>query len=106
MSTMPQGAECYARSPQFTDVNVPAKLTGVHTTKAGVWARLIVEDGEIVYTSIRDNYTIHLLPGDPHLIEPQEEHFVEFAKPGAFHLEFYKLPVLENLEWLETSQDV
>ena len=104
MPKLPDGTVKYATSPTFSDLNVPETLTRIHTTKTGVWARLIVDEGELIYTSIRDNYAVRLVAGEHHIIEPQEEHFVELEDCTQFYLEFFKFPVLDNLQWIETDK--
>src|SRR6185295_16850462 len=41
-SELPEGFIPYNRTPEFTEESVPAGLRSDHSTKAGVWAKIIV----------------------------------------------------------------
>jgi len=91
MITLPDHVQKYAESPIFTEETVPQKLTSIHDTKAGVWGRLIVIEGQLDF----------IIPGPPQItrpldvntaaiIEPQRPHFVSLKGPVKFKIEFWK----------------
>lgn len=88
---LPAHVKKYGESPVFTDQTVPKKLTSLHDTKAGVWGRICVLEGQI-------NYSIPGLPnalqviaaGAFGIIKPEELHHVEMTGPAKFQIEFYR----------------
>ena len=46
---LPLAAKPYKRTPSFTEANIPAGLLGDHSTKAGTWGLIRVEEGLDVY---------------------------------------------------------
>lgn len=91
IADLPTNVEKYAESPEFTEKNVPAKLTSIHNTKAGVWGRLCILDGRLKY----------IIPGPPlkaciiesgqtGIIRPEEPHRVEIIGFVRFKIEFCK----------------
>ena len=49
MKSLPQNVEPYNRTPEYTEATVPARLEHRHNTKAGVWARIQVLEGRMLY---------------------------------------------------------
>ena len=80
----------YKRTPEFTAQSVPAGLLRDHATKRGVWARIIVLEGEL-------RYRIPSLGGDEILsaqhggiVVPELLHSVEPLGAVVFYVEFYR----------------
>src|SRR4051812_38643256 len=44
MASLPEHVQVYKQTPTFTEDNVPSGLLADHRTKAGVWARIVVEE--------------------------------------------------------------
>lgn len=87
----PDGLACYRATADFTDATVPAGLRRAHTTKVGVWGRIVVAEGAVVYVARGRRW--RLTPGDAGahgVIVPGMHHHVE-PEPGArFRVEFWR----------------
>jgi tellurite methyltransferase len=87
----PEGFATYKRTREFTHDTVPAGLRHHHTTAVGVWARIVVLDGQLAYQVeppvdrrwILD--TTH-----PGVVAPQIPHRVEVIAPVRCYVEFWK----------------
>jgi tellurite resistance-related uncharacterized protein len=84
----------YKRTPEFTHANVPAGLLKAHSTKEGVWGRIRVTRGELVY-SVNDPRRFQrdqiLSPGIDGIVEPTIIHEVRPNGPVAFTVEFLRM---------------
>ncbi|HTM77829.1 MAG TPA: DUF1971 domain-containing protein [Devosia sp.] len=88
---VPAGFAAYARSPDFTPDNLPAKLQAAHTTKAGTWAMLHVLEGQVLYELEPPRSGQRLVGAGWHVvIEAQVFHHVRFIEPGRFFVEFFR----------------
>ena len=86
---LPPGAEEYKRTATFTEETLPAALRVDHRTKAGTWARIVVESGRAEY-HVRGR--VHLLePGAIGIVEPEIPHHLVPLGPLAVHVEFYRV---------------
>ncbi len=90
MKRLPDHVRAYKRTASFTEATAPKGLLSAHRTARGVWAKIHVEKGALVYTVGGENY--HLKPGLPGIIEPEVEHFVTPQGAVEFFVEFYKAP--------------
>lgn len=91
MDDVPADVAKYAETPEFNEQTVPAKLTAVHDTKAGVWGKLQVKQGALDYVVIGPPETRQRVEAGGHaIIEPQVQHRVEMLGPVLFQVEFYK----------------
>ncbi len=88
MPALPPGAREYRRSATFTEVNVPAGLLQNHRTKAGTWALVVVEAGELEYTIESPLSTFLLTPQLPGVIAPTVSHRVKVLGPVRFYVAF------------------
>lgn len=88
---LPAGFEAYARSPDFTPDNLPARLQSAHSTKAGTWGLLHVIEGKIRFR-LEAPYEGEQVAasGEKVVIESQVPHRVAFVEPGRFFVEFYR----------------
>lgn len=89
MKSIPEAVTTFKRINLFTESTVPAALLAQHRTAAGVWGRITVERGEILYT-ITGGPSFVLTPQRPGVIEPQVEHFLTTIGDVAFFVEFLK----------------
>ena len=64
MKVLPETVKPLSRTKTFTHDSVPKKLLQNHDTRAGIWAVLNVENGEIQYT-IEDNEVVILSKNVP-----------------------------------------
>jgi tellurite resistance-related uncharacterized protein len=90
MSEIPPDAHVYHRTPEFTEATVPHGLQHQHSTKAGVWGRIVVVDGSLIYRILPTNTTTTLDPANPGVVEPEVLHEVEVQGPVRFYVEFLR----------------
>ncbi len=88
----PAKLETYRTTPTFTAAEIPAGLRREHRTKAGVWGRVVVEQGwaELRFVSL-DNRSVRAEAGQSVAIPPDLAHvlvtsddvrlYIEFARP-------------------------
>ena len=87
---MPPGAREYKRTATFSEQTLPAALQADHRTKAGTWARIVVEAGALEY-HVRGR--VHLLEtGQAGLVEPEQTHHVVPRGAVRVHVEFWQAP--------------
>lgn len=91
MPTWPEGLTFRRRTPSFHEDTVPAGLLAHHTTRRGVWGRIIVERGRLGY-AVEAGAAVCLGPGDVGIVEPEVPHRVWPEGPVTFHVEFWSLP--------------
>jgi tellurite methyltransferase len=94
MPEVPADAGAYKRTATFTEETVPAGLLRDHRTKPGVWARIVVEAGQLDYTLESPRRTFLLTPERPGVVPPTEPHHVRPAGPVRFHVEFRRREAL------------
>jgi tellurite methyltransferase len=89
---LPEAVQVYRRTADFDQDTVPAGLLHAHSTKAGTWGRLVVEDGQL-WLSFEPPLSVEVLaqPGSPAVIPPQLRHHVRLAGPVRFHVEFLRV---------------
>ena len=91
MKTLPEGVAHYKSTPEFTETSIPAGLLRSHSTAAGVWGRINVLEGSLLYRELEPPLAEHLLtPGRPGIIEPQAKHEVAAVGPVRFFVEFHR----------------
>lgn len=90
----PPGLEKYSETPIFTHESVPEKLTRRHSTKPGIWGKLVVLNGALDYVRAEPVHDRRRLnAGDIGVIAPQALHWVELQADAEFRVEFYRKPV-------------
>lgn len=91
---VPASAVAYSKTPTFTETTVPAGLLKVHNTKPGVWGRIHVQAGELIYRITdprRPPYeTVLTADGPPGVVEPTVLHEVAPRGPVRFFVEFLR----------------
>lgn len=91
MQSIPPDFEPYQRTDEFTDRTVPPGLERRHNTKAGVWARICVVEGRLLYRILEPEVEEHVVvPGSDGVIEPEVDHQVVLDEPVRFFVEFYR----------------
>ncbi|MCX7585789.1 DUF1971 domain-containing protein [Phenylobacterium sp. 58.2.17] len=94
--SFPNDVVAYRRTPEFDETTTPAGLLGEHNTKAGVWGRIQVMAGALLYrvTDPRREAAERLLtPAEaPGVVEPGIVHHVTLTGPVRFYVEFLKAP--------------
>ena len=85
----PDGYAVHRRTPEFDETTVPAGLTSEHATKRGVWARIRVVSGTLLYhVGAPINRSFRLGPAASAIIVPEVRHRVEPEGPVRFLVEF------------------
>ena len=91
MSSLPDDLEAYRQTPIFDEATIPSGLLRRHTTKSGVWGRIRVLEGELLYRVLepvlREERRV---PGRDGLVEPQMPHEVEPVGRVRFFVEFLR----------------
>ena len=91
MRALPDHVRKYSETPVFTEQNIPAKLTAEHSTKPGVWGRLVVLEGAVDYFIAGPPQSRQrIAAGDFGVIEPEKLHHVELLSGAAMRVEFYR----------------
>lgn len=86
---LPENAVEYRRTATFTAETLPAALRADHSTKAGTWARIVVDEGEVDY-HVRGR--VHRLDRThPGLVEPQIPHHVTPLGTVRLHVVFFRV---------------
>ncbi len=86
----PEGFVPYKRTPEFTEVTIPAGLLNDHSTKAGVWARIHVQDGRLRYRIPSLGLEQVLDASIPGTVLPAVLHNVAPEGYVRFFVEFYR----------------
>lgn len=93
MKTIPAGVTHYKSTPVFTEATVPAGLQRSHTTAEGVWGRITIVEGSLLYriTDERHAYEeVLLTPAQSGVVEPQVQHEVAVIGPVRFQVDFHR----------------
>ncbi len=80
----------YKRTPEFTADTIPAGLRKDHSTKQGVWARIVILEGTLHYQIDALNTSFDLTPEQPGIVVPQMLHHVAPVGAVRFYVEFYR----------------
>ena len=86
----PEHLIAYRRTPEFTELTVPKALTKDHSTKRGVWARIVVVEGTLHYRVEAFSAAFDLTPGGDGIIVPEVLHHVTPLGVVRFYVEFYR----------------
>jgi tellurite resistance-related uncharacterized protein len=90
---LPDGLTVYQRTPEFTKETIPKGLLNAHATKTGVWGRIQVTHGTLMYRIVdtrRQPREMLLSPEQPGVVEPGVLHEVEPSGPVEFFVEFLR----------------
>ena len=91
MKNLPNYVSPYKKTPEFTEVTVPAGLLKDHQTKEGVWGKIVVLEGNLEYTIIEPEREIVKLSASKHgVVEPTILHHVTPQGKVRFYVEFYR----------------
>jgi tellurite resistance-related uncharacterized protein len=82
----------YKKTPVFTEESLPAGLRNDHSTKAGAWGKIIVEEGTLRYRVASLGVDVELSPENLGIVVPEVLHNVEPLGPVRFFVEFYRAP--------------
>lgn len=91
MKALPDGLELFHQTPDFENETIPGALQTSHQTKDGVWGKIVVEQGELIYRILQPEVEEnHLSPSTFGVVEPTVPHEVEPVGEVKFHVEFYR----------------
>lgn len=94
--SLPSNARVYKTTPRFTQDTVPAGLLKAHSTRAGVWGRVVVSEGRLRFRRLQGAAQEQLLTAGQHVVvQPQELHEVQPDPTVVFHVEFLRLETPE-----------
>jgi tellurite resistance-related uncharacterized protein len=81
----------YRKTPIFDESSIPAGLLHRHSTKAGVWARIHVLEGTLLFRLLEPvPIEYPLTPERPGEVEPEAPHEVAVCGPVRFYVEFLR----------------
>lgn len=90
MKQLPDKVKAYNKSQTYTDRSTPGMMKNEHRTRAGVWAKIVVQKGEVIYMIPSDDETHTLTIDNPGIVEPTVFHKIEPQQGARFYLEFYR----------------
>lgn len=80
----------YRRTAVFTESSIPAGLLEDHSTKAGVWARIVVVEGTLRYHVESLGRTFDLTVDHRGIVISEVRHHVAAVGPVRFFVEFLR----------------
>lgn len=87
----PDGLRAYRRTPGFDERTLPVGLKREHATRRGVWGRVHVVAGVLLYTvSPPINRSFRLAAPTSGIVVPQARHRVAPEGAVRFYVEFYR----------------
>ncbi len=89
----PEGLVLDHKSRKFSKDNVPAGLLKAHATPSGIWAKIRVVEGKLLFRVQVGGGAEYLLePDTPGVIVPEMPHSLAVVGRAMFFLEFYRRP--------------
>lgn len=90
---LPAGLVLVRATDVFDEAHHPAGIRRAHRVADGVWARLLVHSGSLVFVFEDDEGSpVHVGAGEHVVIPPARLHHVEIDGPVTFSLEFLRTP--------------
>ena len=90
MKQIPADYVAYKQTPVFTETTVPAGLLKRHKTKVGIWGKIVVLEGRLMYRILEPVLETHELnPTQAGAVEPTVAHEVAPLGPVKFYVEFF-----------------
>jgi tellurite resistance-related uncharacterized protein len=90
---LPSHFVAYKRTAELDESTVPAGLRRNHTTRAGIWAKIVVLEGRLRYCIDDWGREEELSPATPGIVVPEVRHHVEPLGPVRLFVEFHRAPV-------------
>lgn len=87
---LPSGLELARTTPEFTAESVPDGLLAAHQVAEGVWGRLIVRAGTVVFVVEESGDRRTVASGRHQVIAPGVVHHVEPSDDARFAVEFHR----------------
>lgn len=95
MATIPNDFINYKSTPQFTKTTIPKMFLHLHNTKAGVYGKICVTQGQLQFFGFTDRrgeveQDIIIEAGQTGISPPEYWHKVSFlTEDTEFHVDFY-----------------
>lgn len=106
MPALPQGAEVYKTTKEFTERTIPEGMLRDHRTRAGTWGRILVRQGKLMYSlSEPKTHAWILRPRIEGIIAPGVNHWIAPHGPVRFVVEFLHAPEEEDVDEDEDDED-
>jgi tellurite resistance-related uncharacterized protein len=93
MKSIPDTVAHYKSTAVFTEATTPAALQRTHTTAIGVWGRITILEGSLLYRITDARVApeeVLLTPEQAGVVEPQIEHEVQLVGPVRFQVDFHR----------------
>jgi len=90
MQELPEAVRAYQKTQVYTDKTTPGMMKNDHRVRTGVWAKLVVQKGEVVFEIPERNETITVTADSPAIIEPVVMHRILPQAGARFYLEYYR----------------
>lgn len=90
MPQLPADVEKYKQTRVFDEETIPAGLTRDHATASGVWGRIVVESGRLLYEIPERGESWVLRPSVLGTIAPGQKHQVSPVGAVSFFVEFLR----------------
>ena len=87
---LPDSFVAYKRTPEFDEATIPPGLRRDHSTRVGIWARIVVLDGRLRYCVEALHRDFELTRESNGIVVPEVLHHVEAIGPVRFYVEFYR----------------
>ena len=87
---MPENFAAYRKTAEFTEKSIPTGLLSEHSTKPGVWAKIHVIEGKLIYHVEALRAKFEIFRGAPGIVIPEIKHRIEPVGPVTFFIEFYR----------------
>jgi len=89
---LPASVQPYKRTQTFTRTTTPQGFLKKHATRAGVWALLCVEKGQLEYVITQSGYArrTFLHVGESAVVAPEHQHYVSPSNSCEFHMVYYR----------------
>jgi tellurite resistance-related uncharacterized protein len=90
MKQLPDNAAAYKRTPEFNQSTIPNGLLKNHQTKAGVWGKINILEGRLLYLIEETNEQFELDATTAGVVEPAVLHHIKPLGSVRFYVEFYR----------------
>jgi len=91
MKTLPDNLISHKRTPDFDQDQIPSGILGRHTTAEGVWGKIVITEGSLIYRVLEPSVEEYVLDSERHgVVTPQMAHQVVPTGPVKFHVEFFR----------------
>lgn len=91
MKSLPETVTPYKQTPEFDETTIPKGLLKAHSTKSGVWGKIVIIEGELRYQINEPEIAQYTLDASCYgVVEPEIKHEVVPIDKVRFYVEFYR----------------